>query len=217
MYWDYSNIQSEWDAEYKGYYFEMAVQEILDRNGIDYLGNPKRFQQWKQYTIKGYDIRVNGKKVECKFALVPIYHSWFLRDWCSRNCDIIVTNNKFTLGNDDRLILKAKGVKLMDVMEFISWILENLDGNKYNLNISSPMSSSPISSDPNSDLFLSITPEVETYREELSKPPKQHFKTSCNIEYSDLSPIAHRLVYSSVQLVSISNDPGMAFFFPHSR
>jgi len=68
----------------KGFAFEMLVQNLLEERGIEYWGNPKDFDLWKQYTACGYDLQVKVKegywiKVECKFVLKKVYHSWFVR------------------------------------------------------------------------------------------------------------------------------------------
>jgi len=117
----------------KGYFYEMAIQRMLRNLKAEYSGNPLQFEEWCKHTNTGYDIKLeDGTRVECKFTLKPIFHSWFVRDWLSRDCDIIVTNNKWQISYTDRQKLRESGVKLMDTNEFL-WYVSKLHrrGNKY--------------------------------------------------------------------------------------
>ena len=111
----------------KGYFYEMSIQNLCSKKNIDSIGNPKQYEEWLRYTNTGYDVKIlNAQnswiRVECKFTLTPIFHSWFLRDWLSRDSDIIVTNNKYSLSYRDRRILELYGKKLMSTTEFIMYL-----------------------------------------------------------------------------------------------
>jgi len=55
-----------------------------------------------------------------------------MRDWYSRDCDVIVTNNKWNVPYEDRMLLKESGRKLLDTHEFLNYILRLCKkGNKY--------------------------------------------------------------------------------------
>ncbi len=89
-----------------------------------------------KHTGANYDIRVETDKgwvrVECKFTLTHVYHSWFMRDWYSRSCDIIVTNDKWNVRYEDRKLLRKTGRKLMSTREFMNYVLKLCKkGNKY--------------------------------------------------------------------------------------
>ena len=121
----------------KGFNYEHENWSMLDVHAITYESNPQTFEEWCKHTNTDYDIRVKTLKkgwirVECKFTLKHIYHSWFMRDWYSRDCDIIVTNNKLNVRYEDRKLLKETGRKLMNTYEFLNYILKLCKrGNKY--------------------------------------------------------------------------------------
>jgi len=128
----------------KGYKFEWEIWNMLDLSGIDYESNPIIFEsnnpkvvEWINLhnQLEGYDILIPKMelKIECKFTLKPIYHSWFVRDWLSRDCNIIVTNNKWNVPYEDRQLLKEKGVKLFETYELYNYLFElfNASTNKY--------------------------------------------------------------------------------------
>ena len=135
MKYDINNINSEWSNLFKGYYYERYVQEVLTHNNIGFVGNPEDYDLWKQYTTPDYDIYVNGKKIECKLTLTEIYYSWFERDWLSRDCDIIVTNDKFNIPYEGREELRRRRIRLFDVFELLEFLLDGnkLNNNKYNI------------------------------------------------------------------------------------
>lgn len=121
----------------KGFNYEQENWRMLDAHGVTYESNPQTFRKWRRTTCSNYDIRVKTVKkgwlrVECKFTLTHIYHSWFMRDWYSRDCDIIVTNDKWNVRYEDRKLLKEIGRKLMSTREFLNYIPKLCkDGNKY--------------------------------------------------------------------------------------
>ena len=123
------SIDSNWTRCYKGYYYEMCIQELLENSNIKFTGNPQVYYQWKQVTQTDYDIMCNGIKIECKLTLTPIYHSWFIRDWYNRKCDVIVTNCKWNLANKDREALKENNVLLLETHELSPFI--KVYGNKF--------------------------------------------------------------------------------------
>jgi hypothetical protein len=139
----------------KGFYYEMHIQRLLKANSVDFSGNSSSYSEWTSNQAKDYDIRINlpnGKtiKVECKLALKPVFHSWFERDWLSRDADIFVTNDVFTISYDDRKTLEESGKKLLSTTEFVMYIQEMTRDNKYAyLNISYSIS---ISSSSNQEV-----------------------------------------------------------------
>jgi ribosomal protein L44E len=106
-----------------------------------YEGNPQTFSEWKQLTNKGYDVKVSTGndswvKIECKFTSKPVFYSWVQRDWSSRLCDVIVTNNKWNVPYEGRQEIKRMGIKLLDTCELIPYLMNLLShGNKRSLNI----------------------------------------------------------------------------------
>jgi len=117
----------------KGYFYELYNWNLLDRNNIRYVSNPDDFDVWKSYTNSGFDATVRVDRVEYKLILKPIYRSWFMRDWLSRTANIFVTNNKWNIPYVCRKMLKDRGLKLFNDLEFI-WYVLHKNGNKYNLN-----------------------------------------------------------------------------------
>jgi len=122
----------------KGFWYEMLVQSLLDVNDAQYTGNSALYHDWEASQVKGYDISLSlssldgkVKRVECKFLLGPIYHSWFVRDWLSRDADIYVTNDVYAVPYACRRELQKKGKKLLSTTEFIMHIQKLTRGNKY--------------------------------------------------------------------------------------
>jgi len=112
------NDLSSMNRLWKGYHFEMYIQNLLSSRGVSFYGNPSIFSLWKKYTATGYDLQVKVKegywiKVECKFVLKRVYHSWFVRDWLSRKASIIVSNDPWKLSYADRKELQRRGIKLL--------------------------------------------------------------------------------------------------------
>jgi len=132
----------------KGYDYESEIWDILDLSGIDYECNPIIFEsnnpkvvEWinPHNQLEGYDILIpivgypTSLRVECKFVSKPIYHSWFVRDWLSRDCHIIVTNNKWNVPYEDRQLLKQRGIMLLDTVELYNYLFQlfNASSNQY--------------------------------------------------------------------------------------
>lgn len=121
----------------KGFRYEYENCRILDAHGITYESNPQSYLEWVTTTMTDFDIKVRTTKkgwirVECKFTLTHIHHCWFMRDWYPRNCDIIVTNDKWNVRYEDRKLLRETGRKLMNTYEFLNYILKLCkDGNQY--------------------------------------------------------------------------------------
>lgn len=117
------------DSRYlKGFKYERQIWDLLDNIGLEYQPNPIVFEQWKEETNKGFDIKLNiprkgWLKVECKFISKPIFSSWFVRDWLSRDADIFVTNCKWNVPLKERQTLKERGSKLLETHEFYSYLL----------------------------------------------------------------------------------------------
>lgn len=130
----------EWSRLEKGYAFEAYIYRMLSRFTSSTLPD---FEEWKRLQGADYDIEVLGLRIECKFSLGPIYHSWFMRDWYSRKCDIIVTNNKHVLDSNDRRLLDEKGVRLLEPEELYELVVKehnrvtNSDSNSNSTNRSS--------------------------------------------------------------------------------
>ena len=133
-YYSLDSIDPRWDRYYKGYYYEMLVQENLANNGITYIGNPIDLEDWKRVTNTDYDIRVKidpstWLRVECKLTLTRLFDSWLIRDWYSRNCDVIVTNNVFNVPLYGRnLLATKKKIALVDTYKLVPYITEIQSG-----------------------------------------------------------------------------------------
>jgi hypothetical protein len=111
----------------KGFWYEMFNQKLLETNHIGFSGNPNSFSNWMESQIKGYDLKVrlpNGKtiKLECKLLLKPIFHSWFMRDWLTRDADVFVTNDAHSIPYGDRRTLQKHRKKLLSTTEFIVYL-----------------------------------------------------------------------------------------------
>jgi hypothetical protein len=122
----------------KGFWYEIFNQTLFKINNIDSYGNSASYEEWLSKQIKGYDFRIrlpNGKiiKVEAKLTLKPIYHSWFMRDWLSRDADVYVTNDKFAVRYQDRRALDKQRKKLLSTTEFIMYLQKMRDSNKHSL------------------------------------------------------------------------------------
>jgi len=130
----------------KGFWYEMHIQRLLKANNVDFSGNSNSYSEWISYQAKDYDIRINlpnGKtiRVECKLALKPVFHSWFERDWLSRDADVIVTNDIHVIDYEDRKTLEGSGKKLLSTTEFVMYIQKTIKGNKsIDLNLSNLIS-----------------------------------------------------------------------------
>jgi hypothetical protein len=125
----------------KGYDYESQVWTLLDSYRIDYKSNPKDYLEWLKRTGEGFDLRVftvkkGWLKVEAKFTSKPIYHSWFVRDWLSRDAEIIVTNNIWHVPSNDRIMLKQRGIKLLGTFQFLSYIIRLNRVTRFTLNMS---------------------------------------------------------------------------------
>jgi hypothetical protein len=75
--------------EFKGYSFEVEVQNLLSNLGFSYDGNPVSEYAWKHDNIHHkVDITLaNGLRIECKHIDGKVYLSWFKRDWLPKgNC-----------------------------------------------------------------------------------------------------------------------------------
>jgi len=123
----------------KGFWYEIFNQTLFKINKIDFYGNSDSYEEWLDKQIKGYDFRIrfpNGKtiKVEAKLTLNPIYHSWFMRDWLSRDADVYVTNDKFAISYKDRRTLEKQHRKILSTTEFITYLQKIMKGNKRSLN-----------------------------------------------------------------------------------
>jgi hypothetical protein len=75
--------------EFKGYSFEVEVQNLLSNLGFSYDANPINEYAWKRENIRRKaDITLaNGVKIECKNIDGKVFLSWFKRDWLPKgNC-----------------------------------------------------------------------------------------------------------------------------------
>jgi len=124
LYYNEDDILKTWNRCYKGYYYEMCIQQLLAKNDIPFLGNPSLYCEWSRHTNTDYDIKVRNIKIECKLTLTKVYHSWFKRDWISRDCDIIVTNCPYHLSKGDINRLEKKNVVLIQTNNLVSYLKE---------------------------------------------------------------------------------------------
>jgi hypothetical protein len=75
--------------EWKGFVFEVEVQNLLVKLGFSYDANPINEYAWKHENIHHkVDITLaNGLRIECKHIDGKVYLSWFKRDWLPKgNC-----------------------------------------------------------------------------------------------------------------------------------
>lgn len=121
-----------------GFSFEYDQMYLMTIHDIDFQSNPPIYEEWLRdnHVLNGYDMLIHTPKgevkVEIKYSNYPIFHSWFLRDWYSRDCDVIVTNNKWNISSQDRQQLKERGIKLLNEYEFLCYILKlSCTPNKY--------------------------------------------------------------------------------------
>jgi hypothetical protein len=77
------------EREFKGYSFEVEVQNLLINLGYTFQANPVREYDWKHSNVK-YRVDIiltNGLRIECKHIDGRVYLSWFKRDWLPKgNC-----------------------------------------------------------------------------------------------------------------------------------
>jgi hypothetical protein len=71
------------EREFKGYFFEIEVQNLLSNLGSSYEANPVSEYAWKKENVHHkVDITLaNGLRIECKAIDGKVYLSWFKRDW----------------------------------------------------------------------------------------------------------------------------------------
>ena len=139
-------LKDSYSRLWKGYTFEMFIQDLLTERGIDFYGNPREWREWLKYTNTGYDLIIifpfskRKIKVEIKYLEKKIYPSWFKRDWESRSADIFVTSDKCFIPSKLRHRLR-----IFNVSEFLTWIDNEIkkdqsneyfinEGNKFYLN-----------------------------------------------------------------------------------
>jgi hypothetical protein len=75
--------------EFKGYSFEVEVQNLLSNLGYAFEANPVSEHAWKHFNIhhKVDVVLANGLRIECKAIDGKVYLSWFKRDWLPKgNC-----------------------------------------------------------------------------------------------------------------------------------
>jgi len=85
---DFENLKLT-EREWKGYVFEVEVQNLLANLGFSYEANPVNEYAWKHDNIHHkVDITLaNGLRIECKNIDGRVYLSWFKRDWLPKgNC-----------------------------------------------------------------------------------------------------------------------------------
>jgi hypothetical protein len=72
--------------EFKGYSFEIEVQNLLSNLGYAFEANPVSEHAWKHFNIhhKVDVVLANGLRIECKAIDGRVYLSWFKRDWLSK-------------------------------------------------------------------------------------------------------------------------------------
>jgi hypothetical protein len=85
---DFENLKLT-EREWKGYVFEVEVQNLLANLGFSFEANPVSEYAWKHNNIRHrLDIILsNGIRIECKHIDGRVYLSWFKRDWLPKgNC-----------------------------------------------------------------------------------------------------------------------------------
>ena len=80
------------EREWKGYVFEVEVQNLLVKLGFSYEANPVSEHAWKHENIRRKaDITLaNGVKIECKNIDGKVFLSWFKRDWLPKGSCVFV-------------------------------------------------------------------------------------------------------------------------------
>jgi len=80
------------EREWKGYVFEVEVQNLLVKLGFSYDANPINEYTWKHDNIHHkVDITLaNGLRIECKHIDGKVYLSWFKRDWLPKGSCVFV-------------------------------------------------------------------------------------------------------------------------------
>lgn len=129
-------LSNELSRDRKGFNFEVEVVKPLDKLKIKFRANPvSSFEEWKKNKGKGADIILTFAEVECKFR--SKYYdrsSYIIRDHYPRfsyteGVDmIVVTNFKWYYGRKSRESLYERGIKLMDLAEFLCYIIKKLKG-----------------------------------------------------------------------------------------
>jgi hypothetical protein len=78
--------------EFKGYSFEIEVQNLLSNLGFSYDANPVSEHAWKHNNIrhKVDIVLANGLRIECKAIDGKVYLSWFKRDWLPKGSCVFV-------------------------------------------------------------------------------------------------------------------------------
>jgi len=124
-----SDIRSR---DQKGFDFELTVMRALDKiNNLRYRANPRTFYEWKHTIALGADIILPFAEVECKFLKSRVYKSWIERDYIPRfngyaKDQIIVTNWKWYIPIDCRKLLYRYKIKVMDLGDFITYVMNKL-------------------------------------------------------------------------------------------
>jgi hypothetical protein len=88
---DFENLKLT-EREWKGYVFEVEVQNILANLGFSFEANPVSEYAWKHENIrhKVDIVLANGLRIECKHIDGRVYLSWFRRDWKPKGTCIFV-------------------------------------------------------------------------------------------------------------------------------
>jgi hypothetical protein len=88
---DFENLKLT-EREWKGYVFEVEVQNLLANLGFSFEANPVSEYAWKHENIrhKVDIVLANGLRIECKHIDGRVYLSWFRRDWKPKGTCIFV-------------------------------------------------------------------------------------------------------------------------------
>jgi hypothetical protein len=80
------------EREWKGYVFEVEVQNLLANLGFSFDANPVSEYSWKHSNIrhKVDIVLVDGLRIECKHIDGKVYLSWFKRDWLPKGSCVFV-------------------------------------------------------------------------------------------------------------------------------
>ncbi len=107
----------------KGCYFEALIHYDLKLNGFVFDGNPdSSLYKWYHSPQNGYDVVVNGHKVEVKCMLRPIRLSWFKKSWENRDAEIYVVNDKSMLSKAIMKRIERLSRKIFEPDEFIAFL-----------------------------------------------------------------------------------------------
>lgn len=120
----------------KGYAWEVEVQDLLKGLKVEFTGNPRDPNLWKQHVGKGVDIITPqlDLEIECKFVTVDVWAAGLLKNYIKRfnavKYKVIVTNDLTKFNGKCRKILQEAGIKLLNREYFLQFMNDLLTQHK---------------------------------------------------------------------------------------